>query len=386
MENKPSWPHGNVVTLRPHMGAGQWFKKVRGKCIYFGVLRDPDGALKKYLEWARAVASHDPAVVPNPPEPESITLHVGLNHFLNARQTDVNNGDLTPNQFMRYKRACALILRVVGDRQRKIQDLRPDDFAAIREKITGSPVTIGNVIRDARVAFQWTIDHYGVSVRYGTSFKRPTARSVRATSKKRETWPAADLRKVLKHAQPNIRAMILLGINCGFGQMDCATLPLDKITPKGHTFDRPKTGVKRCCPFWRETYKAIQDRHRWRPDLRPDLVFLSKYGRPLVRDEVVRAEGVNGQLGKIIKSRHKDAVREMFRRACVDAGVKYRSFYSLRHTFCSVANTIPDQTAVKVIMGHKLPGLDDTYVHLMADGMKRLKVVTDHVHRWLFGG
>jgi integrase len=98
----------------------------------------------------------------------------------------------------------------------------------------------------------------------------------------------------------------------------------------------------------------------------------------------VRDEPIRNKSGNIIKIRRQDAVAGMLRRACVVAGVPYRSFYSLRHTFRSVADEVPDVTAIHVIMGHALPGMASVYVQLMAGGMARLKVVTNHVHQWLF--
>ncbi len=373
--SKPVWPHQNIVMLRVHAGAGQWYKQVGGKVTYFGVLRDPDAALRNYLDWATAAATNQAQRVQT--KPDELTLTGGLNHFLMARQAHVTAGSLSSGQFIRYRRAVGQILDAMG-RDTLFASLAPEDFARLRATIKGKSRTVGNVIRDMRVAFKWVSDHYGVHPRYGQAFKRPQSREVRGESRKRELWTPAEVRALLKHAQPNIKAMILLGLNCGFGQTDCALLPLDAISRTGHTFSRPKTGIKRLCPFWPETWKALQARHRWRPDLRPDLVFLSKYGKPLVRDDAV-----TNAAGDIVRAARKDAIREMFRRACVDAKVHYRPFYTLRHTFRSVADAIPDPTAIRVIMGHRLPGMDDVYVHLVGDGMKRLRVVTSAVHRWL---
>jgi integrase len=55
------------------------------------------------------------------------------------------------------------------------------------------------------------------------------------------------------------KAMILLGINCGFGNADCGKLPLSAIDFKAGwvNFPRPKTAVERRCPLWPETITAL---------------------------------------------------------------------------------------------------------------------------------
>jgi hypothetical protein len=59
---------------------------------------------------------------------------------------------------------------------------------------------------------------------------------------------------------PALRAMILLGINAGFGNADCGQLPLSAIVlDRGWVdFPRPKTGIPRRCPLWPETVTAIR--------------------------------------------------------------------------------------------------------------------------------
>jgi hypothetical protein len=44
-----------------------------------------------------------------------------------------------------------------------------------------------------------------------------------------------------------LKAMILLGINCGYGNADCGTLPLSALDLKNGwiNYHRPKTGIVR---------------------------------------------------------------------------------------------------------------------------------------------
>ena len=71
----------------------------------------------------------------------------------------------------------------------------------------------------------------------------------------------------MEAASPQIKAMILLGVNAGFGCTDCATLPLQPLIFKGGwvNYPRPRTGVARRCPFSPETIDAIKAAIKHRP-------------------------------------------------------------------------------------------------------------------------
>jgi integrase len=60
----------------------------------------------------------------------------------------------------------------------------------------------------------------------------------------------------------------------------------------------------------------------------------------------------------------------------------HRNFYTLRHTFRTVADEAKDQPAADFIMGHKIPHMSSVYRETISDA--RLRDVVHHVHRWLF--
>ena len=53
-------------------------------------------------------------------------------------------------------------------------------------------------------------------------------------------FEAAEIRSLLEAAPTQLRAMILLGINCGFGNNDCGTLPKSDARPGGRLDQFPK--------------------------------------------------------------------------------------------------------------------------------------------------
>ena len=86
-------------------------------------------------------------------------------------------------------------------------------------------------------------------------------------------------------------------------------------------------------------------------------------------------------------NRRGNAVTRAFGRLLRRLGINGRrrlGFYTLRHTFRTVADATKDFPAIRLVMGHSSDGqIDGTYVERIDDA--RLRAVTDHVRVWLFG-
>jgi integrase len=77
-----------------------------------------------------------------------------------------------------------------------------------------------------------------------------------------------------------MRAMIWLGLNCGFGCTDCAELEwtdLDLVNCRVK-LPRRKTGISRDLPLWPETVGALEKIPR-----KGGLVFYTSRGKPYMR-------------------------------------------------------------------------------------------------------
>src|SRR5205823_5660172 len=118
-------------------------------------------------------------------------------------------------------------------------DLGPDDFAALRSTLskTRGPVALGNEIQRVRVVFKYAKDNRLITedVNYGSMFKRPSKKVIRLAkaSKGVKLFNAGDIRSMIEKADVQLRAMILLAVNCGFGNSDCGTMPNSKIDLEG---------------------------------------------------------------------------------------------------------------------------------------------------------
>ena len=100
-------------------------------------------------------------------------------------------------------------------------------------------------------------------VRFGPQFKKPSKRVMRCHRAQagKKLFEVAELRRMLETAGLQIRAMILLGINCGLGNADCGRLPLSALNLDGGWLDfaRGKIGVDRRCALWAETVEALRE-------------------------------------------------------------------------------------------------------------------------------
>jgi integrase len=363
--------------LFPH-ATGRWAKKIRGRMTYFGKWNDPDGALTKYL------AEKDDLLAGRKPRDTSATAAPGtikdtVNRFLNAKQYGVDSGELTKRSWQDYKAACDLIVSHFR-KWRLVADLEPDDFLRLRRKLAAKwgPVTLGNVIQRIRVVFKFAWDEGIIDrpVRYGQAFKRPSRKTIRIdrAQKGPKLFTAAEVRRLIANASPAIKAMTFLGINSAFGNADCGRLPRAAVDLAGAAIDfpRPKTGIKRRCYLWPETVKALRKATAVRPDPKDEkdagLVFITKYGQPWAKDTADQT--LAKEFGKLLRTLRIN-------------GRKGLGFYTLRHTFRTVADESKDQPAVDYIMGHESPHTSTTYIESIAD--KRLRAVANYVHRWLFG-
>jgi integrase len=164
--------------------------------------------------------------------------------------------------------------------------------------------------------------------------------------------------------------MILLGVNCGFGNADCGTLPLSALDLDGGwvNYHRPKTGITRRCALWPETVEALRESLARSPKAKAEgdagLVFL-------------RAKG-----GSWHKKIEDNPVSKEMRKLLNLLGINgCRNFYALRHTFETIGGEAKDQVAVDHIMGHARDDMASVYRERISD--ERLKAVTDHVRAWL---
>jgi integrase len=367
---RPAKPYPEFP-LRAH-ATGYWCKKIRGRLHYFGRWDDPDGALAKYNE------QKDDLHAGRTPRPAHDALIIGdvVNAFLNEKKARVETGELGQRTWDEYKVACDMIVTAFGKR-RRVADLGPEDFQALRKRLAAKfgPVRLGNQIQSIRSVFRYAYeaDLMDRPMRFGPSFKKPSKKVLRLHRAKQgpKLFTAEQIRRMVAAASQPLKAMILLGINCGFGNADCGRLPLAAVDLDAGMIDfaRPKTGIVRRCPLWPETVEAIREALAERPEPQEPaaagLAFVTKYGRGWgVHDSSITHE-----------------TQKLLRQLGIN-GRKGLAFYALRHTFRTVADESKDQPAMDHIMGHARDDMASVYRERISD--ERLRAVAEHVRAWLF--
>ena len=310
------------------------------------------------------------------------------NRFLAVKKTLEDDGELSPRTFYGYYHICEILLRVFG-KQRVVSDLRTEDFETLRAatfKGLGLEAR-STIIRQVHALFNFAYNEGLIErpVRFGSAFKAPSAKNQqkdRVAKKETRLLTADQIRALIGVANVYLGAMILLGVNCGFGNNDCATLTFKALDLDGgwHNHPRPKTGVPRRAKLWPETIEALRaaiaKRRKPKDAVNANLIFITKAGEPFVRWKKKAVPDPS-------KSAWRDAVtigsRILFKKLGINHGA---SFYSLRRMTETIGGGCKDQVAVDAVMGHSRGDMASVYRLDIEDA--RLEAVADHIHAWLF--
>jgi integrase len=289
----------------------------------------------------------------------------------------LDSGELSPRTWQGYKEITDLLIKHLG-KSRLVTDLHPEDFSALRRNVAKKWGVYGlsRFVQGVRSVFKHAFESRLISrpLHFGPDFARPSKKTMRLHRTKQgpKLFSSVEIRQLIDAAKIPVRAMILLGINAGFGNSDCANLPLRAVDLDSGLIDypRPKTGIARRCPLWPETVAAIRAAFDKRTTSKSEedaaLVFLTRCGVSWAKD--VGDSPLTGEMRKLLRK----------------LGINgHRNFYTLRHTFRTVADESKDQPAVDFIMGHEVPHISAVYRETISD--ERLRAVADHVRKWLFG-
>lgn len=302
-----------------------------------------------------------------------------MRHLLDTRE-------ITERTFQDYYSSCERLVSTFG-RNRVVDDLAADDFEKLQAALakTRGPVALGNAIQRVRMVFKYAYDQGLIDkpIRYGQGFKKPSRKTLRKHRSQKQTeygkrmFQADELRTIIDAVSQPLTAMILLCINCGFGQSDISCMSKSAVDLNTGWIDypRPKTGIERRCRPWPETMQAVREAIAERPTPKDEadarLAFITKYGHRWVKANKTGTpdDAVGKEFTKPFKS--------------LDLKRKGVSFYALRHTFETIAGETRDQVAVNAITGHVDSSMAGVYRERISD--ERLRAVVDTVHQWLFG-
>jgi integrase len=386
LSKKPNKPYADFP-LFPH-ATGRWAKKVRGRLHYFGKWGDPQGALDKWLEQKDALlAGRKPR-----PKSDGATVRDLANAFLNAMRQRVDTRELTPRSWTDLYTVCARMVKVFGP-GRQVDDLEADDFEALRKSFASSHglVALQSDLTKTRTVLNWGVKMGQIPDRnYASMIVRPTAKAIRRDrlAKPRREFSKDELRALIDAAPQPMRAMILLGINAGYGNQDCALLTQDYIDLEAGwiCFPRPKTGAQRRARLWPETVAALRKAIAQRPkpldSALAQRVFITLKGNGFEARTKTPAEGDGDKL----TGYDDNPISKQFAKLLNSLGMRRlgNGFYSLRRMFETIGGGCLDQVAVSFIMGHIADSGDMSAVYRQHIADSRLEAVANHVHAWLF--
>ncbi|MHC4555022.1 MAG: tyrosine-type recombinase/integrase [Planctomycetota bacterium] len=255
---------------------GQYCKKIRGKMYYFG--SDKKEALQRHID--QAAYLHGSNHNPQRPVDDSMTLKQLCGMFLKYQFTKVKANAITAQHCNDQIGSLNKLIAFLGQR-RRINDISTLDLQNYKRKLqkqyTKSAHRMNLHISNLKTLFHWSKKN---DILTHTPNIDAVSRS-KIANKQRRIFTHEEIRKLLAVSDTQTKAMIWLGLNCGFGCTDCSDLQwknLDLISGRV-VFPRGKTGVPRDLPLWSETVEALGAVTK-----KGKLVFYTARGNPFVRN------------------------------------------------------------------------------------------------------
>lgn len=375
-------PRHSTFPLNRHNASGRWCKSLtlnsKRRFYYFYRLDDDPSGTKSLKWWNHdkeylMAGMEPPEFNPDRPSHSFTTVKDACNYWIGIKKTARDAGELAESSYREYHASCQILMEILGAGT-AAEACGPAEFQAVRDSLAkryglnGQAKRIGHV----RSIFETAADDQVITKRanFGRSFKRPAARAMRKlrAAKGNQSFQPAEIQAILSHAGVNMRAMILLGLQAGLGNEDCASLPRDAIRDGWVDWARGKTGVQRRFKLWDETRMAINEAIE-HADGKGEacLCFIGARGKPYVTE---RKNGYRVH-GEFVRARDAAKVNPD------------RTFYDLRRTFETVGGETADQVAVSAIMGHIPPESDMAARYRQGVSDERLEAVTTHVRKWL---
>ena len=319
---------------------GQYCKKIHGKMYYFG--SDKQEALQRYID--QAACLHGSNHNSQKPSNDSMTLRHLCDMFSKYQLSKVQASAITARHYNDQVSSLKKLMSFVGQ-SRRIQDISTLDlqnYKRILQKQYSSGHRLNLHISNLKTLFHW-------AKKNGILQRIPNIDAIsrsKIINKKRRIFTHDEINELLAVADVQMKAMIWLGLNCGFGCTDCSELQwkhLD-IANGRVVFPRGKTGVQRDLPLWPETIEALRAVPR-----KGKLVFYTARGNPFVRN-ILKIDD-NGQE----KYSTLNTISTKFSRLLKKSGLNVPTgtgFYTLRRTAATMAARSGDPFAVQRLLGH----------------------------------
>ena len=344
------------LTLHP---TGQFCKKIKGKLYYFGT--DKKAALERYLEQA-AYLHTGKGTKPNSAS-NNLSLKTVCNLYLDYQESRATIAEITHSYVYDQTRLLRAFVRYIGP-NRIVSNISTIDMQNYRKKLIKTRKaadTINNRITAIKAMYNWALDN-------GVISNTPNLKAIKKvviSKAEKPIFSITQIRKLLQKTSTQMKAMIWLGLNCGFGCTDCAEIQWKNLDLKNSrvSFPRGKTGIGRNLPLWPETVEVLKEIPK-----SGELVFYTSKGNPWVR--MIKSTDKNG----IEKHTKENAVSKKFSKLIKKANIKTEKgvgFYTLRRTAATLAARSGDPFAVQRLLGHADLKMATTYVQDVSEQTDR---------------
>jgi integrase len=322
---------------------GQYCKKIKGKMYYFG--SDKTVALQRYLDQATYLHGCQNNLQQQKQTGDNMTLKQLCDMYLNYQYSKLQANDLTPRHHNDQIDSLNKLMAFLGQ-NRRIKSISTLDLQNYKRKLQrhyGSVCRLNLHISIMKAMFHWARknDVLNKNIPNIDAISRG-----KIIHKEKDTFSSEQINRLLSCADVKMRAMIWLGLNCGFGCTDCAELKwadLDIVNARV-TLPRKKTGISRDLPLWPETIESLGKLPRT-----GKLVFYTSRGNPYIQTLLKTDGNGNGKYTIL------NIITPLFTRLIKRAGLnvpKGTGFYTLRRTAATIAARSGDPFAVQRLLGH----------------------------------
>lgn len=325
------------LTLHP---TGQYCKKINGKLYYFG--SDKNHALEKYLSQASYLHGNKEQIQKK--YDGEMTLKELCDLYLQYQYLKVQANALTARHHNEQIASLKKFMSSIGP-SRKIDEISTLNLQGYRRKLQKAYSTAHRMnlhISIMKAMFHWAKKN---DVRDSIPNIDAVSRG-KIIHKQRLTFSSEDIHLLLNAADDQMKSMIWLGLNCGFGCTDCAELKWSNLDLMDGRVKlaRKKTGISRDLPLWPETIESIEKISR-----KGKLVFYTSRGNPFMKTLLMT--DANGNC----KYTTQNIITPKFSRLIKKVGLdvpKGTGFYTLRRTAATIAARSGDPFAVQRLIGH----------------------------------
>lgn len=319
---------------------GQYCKKIKGKIYYFG--SDKKEALQKYLD--QATYLHGGQNNLQKPTDDNMTLKQLCDVYLKYQYSKLQANDLTARHHNDQINSLNKLMSFIGP-GRKIKSIAALELQNYKRKLQkhyGSVCRLNLHISIMKALFHWARKNDILE-------NIPNIDAVsrgKIVHKERFILNSEQINKLFSVADAKMRAMIWLGLNCGFGCTDCAELKWSDLDLANARVNLPrrKTGISRNLPLWPETVEALE-----KIPSTGKLVFYTSRGNPYIQTLLKYSDNGNGKYITL------NTITTKFSRLIKRSGLevpKGTGFYVLRRTAATIAARSGDPFAVQRLLGH----------------------------------